>query len=297
MAGLILEVIDSFPRFLSVWGKIKSTDIKERPAVWEKEYMQYYPELLQKQIEDYDQQGIDWREIAEEKVFPYLEDRFLAMYDARDNIKEILPGIIANFERAMDRSVHACLVLYVGLGCGAGWVSRYRGKPAILMGLENIAECGWEGKEALQGLIAHELGHLYQYQVRGNMEDEGNPFLQLYREGFAHWTEKYLLERDFWHVETGINPPGWEEWCEKNFPFLARRFLQTVREKGEAAEFFGHWKGVSGWKSCGFYLGYRFVSGLYEKGYSLEEIAGMDEVEKRVQKFLEVAMQGDNNGS
>lgn len=32
------------------------------------------------------------------------------------------------------------LVIYVGIGCGAGWATTYNRQPAILLGLENIAE-------------------------------------------------------------------------------------------------------------------------------------------------------------
>jgi hypothetical protein len=34
-------------------------------------------------------------------------------------------------------------LLYVGIGCGAGWVTTCASRHAILLGLENIAEEGW----------------------------------------------------------------------------------------------------------------------------------------------------------
>lgn len=58
-----------------------------------------------------------------------------------------LPEVIANvYERGLQtlgfNSDLTC-VIYVGIGCGAGWATSYRQQPAILFGLENIAEEGW----------------------------------------------------------------------------------------------------------------------------------------------------------
>jgi hypothetical protein len=58
------------------------------------------------------------------------------------------------------------LVIYVGLENGAGWVTTLQGKPAVLLGLESIAECGWTDPQTLAGLVAHELGHVIHQQWR-----------------------------------------------------------------------------------------------------------------------------------
>ena len=292
MAGFILEIIDIFPRFLSVWDKIKKTPLPERPEAWEDLIMKDYPELLEKLIDDYRSNQVDWKKVSKEKVFPFLEDRFLDMYEAHDNLMEILPGLIARFERETDRAIHGYLVIYVGIGCGAGWVTEYRGKPAILLGLENVAECCWHKPEALLGLLAHELGHLYQKQVREEKigQDHFSSFTQLFEEGFAHWFEMKLRNKEQTHIAVGINPSGWDKWCEENKSFLAKRFLNKTSRKEDTSEFFGHWQGIYGWKSCGFYLGYLYVKSLFEKGYSIEEVASFEKAEEGLKDFLEEIM-------
>lgn len=71
----------------------------------------------------------------------------------------------------------------VGIGCGAGWVTKYNNKHAVLFGLENIAEEGWTQVDSLRGLAAHELGHVAHFNWR---EREGLP------KGDDAWWQLYL---------------------------------------------------------------------------------------------------------
>ena len=67
------------------------------------------------------------------------------------------------------RTVDADLILYLGLCSGAGWVVRINGKPAVLLGIEKIIELGWYDRDAMTGLVIHELGHIgpfYRYRNR-----------------------------------------------------------------------------------------------------------------------------------
>jgi hypothetical protein len=47
--------------------------------------MAQWPELLAKQIEDYATQGLDWRQIAHERVFLYLDERLAAVQETHVN--------------------------------------------------------------------------------------------------------------------------------------------------------------------------------------------------------------------
>ena len=45
-------------------------------------------------------------------------------------------------------------VIHVGIGCGAGWATRFRGRPAVLFGLENATEVGWRDATTLTALVS-----------------------------------------------------------------------------------------------------------------------------------------------
>jgi len=128
--------------------------------------------------------------------------------------KGLLEGIRAVFRRAQQRFSHPELpivVIYVGIGLGAGWATTYRGSPAILFGLENIAEEGWTDTPTLRGLIAHELSHLlhgYWRQEAGRRFRSG-PLRQLYVEGFADRCERLLNSEGTAHVSQGSD--DWED--------------------------------------------------------------------------------------
>ena len=57
------------------------------------------------------------------------------------------------------RTVDVDVVLYLGLCNGAGWVTDVNGRRSILLGIEKIIELDWCGRDAMPGLIVHELGH------------------------------------------------------------------------------------------------------------------------------------------
>ena len=62
------------------------------------------------------------------------------------------------------RTVDVDVVLYLGLCNGAGWVTDVNGRRSILLGIEKIIELDWCGRDAMTGLIVHELGHAYHLQ-------------------------------------------------------------------------------------------------------------------------------------
>ena len=74
----MLEIIDTFPAFLKYWEKAKSQSLDEQIKGWESIYLAPWPELLNKQLDSYAADKLDWRQIAREKVFPYLTKRMPA---------------------------------------------------------------------------------------------------------------------------------------------------------------------------------------------------------------------------
>ena len=62
------EIIDAFPAFLGFWNDVKNKSIDKQIDAWVHEYMSGWPELLEKQQQDYADQNVDWREIAKQKI-------------------------------------------------------------------------------------------------------------------------------------------------------------------------------------------------------------------------------------
>ncbi|MCJ7655240.1 MAG: hypothetical protein MUO97_08105 [Dehalococcoidia bacterium] len=156
----MLEIIDTFPAFLKYWEKTKSQSLGEQIKGWENIYLAPWPELLTKQLDNYSADKLDWYQIAREKVFPYLTKRMSAMREAHKNLLEYSASLYARAQQVFNFDSDIIVVIYVGIGCGAGWATSYNDTPARLFGLENIAECDWSNVSDIQGLFAHEVGHL-----------------------------------------------------------------------------------------------------------------------------------------
>lgn len=223
------KLIDTFPAFLTYWFKVRDKPLDEQIERWATEYMAPWPELRRKQIEDYSGQGLDWQQIAREKVFPYLAERLPQMQQAQQNLLNLSDPIYTRAQQALGFDSQAIFFIYVGIGCGAGWATTLDRTPAILFGLENIAESGWSDSDALTGLIAHEIGHLAHHLWRRR---QGKPigsgaWWQLYEEGFAQYGESLILASATWHQTSG-RQSDWLNWCRLHKQWLAANFVQTV---------------------------------------------------------------------
>jgi hypothetical protein len=268
----MLEFVDTIPAFLDYWKKACDLPLEAQIDRWAEDYLAPWPDLLALQIEDYNEQGVDWREIARERVFPQLAEHLAAMKLAHINLLAAGELIYQNALKTLGVNLDALFVIHVGIGCGAGWVTRFRGSPAILFGLENIAESGWHEPESISGLIAHELGHLVHgaWRERHGLETGSGPWWHLYEEGFAHYCEGLLLESPTWHqMQSDVD---WLRWCQDNRCWLAAEFIRRV-DAGEAVTaFFGSWFDLRGKKETGYYLGGEVVQRLAEER-RLREIA------------------------
>ena len=69
------KIIDTFDDFLTYWSEAREKPLGRQIERWRAAYIAKYPELLAKQVRDYESQGLDWREIAREHVFPWLAGR------------------------------------------------------------------------------------------------------------------------------------------------------------------------------------------------------------------------------
>lgn len=281
-----LEMIDTFPAFLDYWDQCRDLPLDAQIDRWALDYLSPWPELLGMQIDDYRQQGVDWREVAREKVFPNIPDRLPAMRAAREHLLGL--GLTV-FDRCLDvLGIHfkAVLVIHVGIGCGAGWATRFQGLPAVLFGLENIAESGWSDREAITGLISHEIAHLAhdEWRERKKITPGSGPWWQLYQEGFAQHCGSLVLGAQAWHQVHSDS--DWLQWCQRNRGWLADEFTRRV-DAGEAVTpFFGSWFDLRGKQETGYFLGCEAVQWLAE-ACTLEEIAVLENVEMALRPILE----------
>jgi len=284
------EVIDTFPAFQTYWAKAQNKPMDAQIELWASEYMSNWKELLDKQIEDYSEQNLDWKQIARERIFPYLKERLPAMRRARNNLLKLCPVICSKAEQVLDFSANPCLVIYVGMGCGAGWVTTFRDQYSILFGLENIAECGWSDSASLTGLVSHEMGHVAHYLLRAqnNKKTGSDAWWQLYTEGFAQHYE--ALVNDSSHQET--QDSDWLKWCGQNKRRLAAEFIKAVDKGAPVNAFFGSWFEIDGHSETGYYLGHEVIKVL-EKKMGLRETALLDDYDKYAREILEEVAQED----
>lgn len=188
-----------------------------------------------------------------------------------------LPILQANFAAVtedLDQRVSACfgrtldvdIVLYLGLCCAAGWVTRVNGRDAILLGVEKILELGWQGLDDMYGLLYHELGHVYQAQYgvleRESADSAKNFVWQLFTEGIAMYFEQTLVgDAAYYHQDKD----GWLPWCDEHFRQLLADFNQNLPSMTQFTQrYFGDWCSYHGRGDTGYYLGARFVRYLTE---------------------------------
>jgi len=281
------EILDTYQDFSDFWTHAHSKTVDEQIRLWQTSYMKKYPELLDKQVQSYKSENTDWLEIAK-KIFPTLSTRLRLMKKARNNILASYESICVKALQKLGVDFGILLVVYVGIGCGAGWATIYGGKPAILFGLENIAEEKWHTKNKLRGLISHEIGHLVHMKWRDEWETfeekEQDPLFQLYSEGFAQRFEHLILEKETWHMAQNKD---WSLWCEHNKGWLAKEFLDRLNKHASVNDFFGSWFNIKGKKQTGYFLGHSFICEL-ERTCSLREIAllRIEDVRKLTLRYL-----------
>jgi len=185
--------------------------------------------------------------------------------------------IIDRFGKSIDVDV----ILYLGLCNGAGWVTDVQGRTSILLGIEKIVELQWCDIDSLNGLILHELGHVYQAQygvLHREFQGSSDRFMwQLFTEGIAMVFEQEILgNREYLHQDKN----GWKEWCDQNIRRIAMDFQADCQNMtSENQCYFGDWVDYKGYSDVGYYLGTRFVRFILEKkaydnilGFGIEEV-------------------------
>lgn len=242
-------------------------------AAWKAYAKAISPELPEKCEEDaaaYD---------FEKQILPVLQDAL----ENRKGLKElhlafqkVSERITAGFQKAFGEEPEAEVLLYLGLCNGAGWADQLAGKPAVLLGMEKIWELHWGEEEALFGLVAHELGHLYHEQKGGCFGAAVTPgekgLFQLYSEGVAMFCEQALSGRDDYYHQ---DKDGWLSWCMEREESLKAEYWRRLSAGESVQDFFGDWCSYRGRSDVGYFLGCRFVRFLLKR-YPLEEMLKLE---------------------
>jgi hypothetical protein len=266
------RLVDTWGDFLDFWVEARLKDADAQIGLWQTRYMDKYPELLTKQVKSYEEANVKWQTIAK-RVFSRMPSRIRLMRKARDNVREVYMQVFAKASESLMLDFSVVFVIYVGIGCGAGWATTYQAQPAVLVGLENVADEKWHRKSTLEGMISHELGHLAHMAWRKEWASfekaEQDPLFQLYSEGFAQKCEHLILGKDSWHM---TQEKDWLYWCERNRSWLAKEFLRRLEKHLPVNDFFGSWFNIKEKKQTGYYLGLTFIR-MLETTCSLKEIA------------------------
>jgi hypothetical protein len=282
-------IVDTFPTFLHAVEDQMPDTVDSWLELWTERYMTHWPELFEMQVADYAEQGDDWRQIARDMVFPGMSEKLPAIQDVYRRLKRIIPTIEERVRRTLDFRGQVLYVLYVGIGNGAGWVTTYDGRPAVLFGLEAIIDSGFDSQKILEGLVAHELGHVVHFSWRegGGQKLGSGPWWQLYEEGFAQYCEQQIMGDESWHMRAFNRGEDWLAWCTENKAWLASEYLRAVEEAESVRLFFGSWYHLRGHKQTGYFLGHETIDNLAHS-MALTDIALLDEGEALAQVMRRV---------
>lgn len=251
-------IIDTMPSFWRWWATVADEPVAVRAERWHGEYLAAAPELRDLLLADYANQGQDWRELAAGHTFADLPTLLPDMQTACAALPAAAEAAVEAAAAHLGLDFDVASVFYVGLGY-AGWATHYADRPAVLYGLEGLAENHWITAEALLGMGAHELGHLvhHEWRRRAGQPLFDGPWSYLYDEGFAMVCEQLATGADTWHMAR--SQPGWTEWCREHRAWLAQEYLRTAAEGTPVNPFFGSWYDLAGWRQTGYWLGAEMV--------------------------------------
>ena len=279
------KIVDAFPAFERFWRTVRTQPVTLQIERWEQDYMAPWPELLSKQQDCYASDGVDWRQVARRRVFPYLERRLEKMRRLHRDLLHTLPGSWERTRQLLHLPFPVRFVIYVGIGCGAGWATTYEGRSACLFGLENAAENHDGGDGWSRRVVAHEVAHLaHQAWRKERREQRADPWWTLYEEGFATHCER-LIEPRLFPLRTGKE--NWLAWCEEMRPWLARKFLRDVTARKSLRPFFGSWYNIQGYIETGYYLGSEMIR-AWTRELPLRTVASLplSEIRRRARATL-----------
>lgn len=266
----MLRIIDTFSGIHTLYDQGKFN-----PERWAHYINSVYAEsapLFWRDLDDYFHNG----DMSFEKDFlPLIEavPTHPGLQELHESFLCVTNGLQEKIQTCFGNSLDADIVLYLGLCNAAGWVTTMQGRTTILLGIEKILELNWQDKDAMIGLIYHELGHVYHKQHGSMMHSADNSpqqfVWQLFQEGVAMHFEQLLVgDSSYYHQ----NKDRWLDWCEAHAAQITADFrddLPAMTRRNQ--RWFGDWVSYCGKGDVGYYLGARFVQWLRRK-YSFDEL-------------------------
>ncbi|MCM1024484.1 MAG: hypothetical protein NC395_10565 [Prevotella sp.] len=226
----------------------------------------------------------------EREVLPVLQAAYAdkdRVCEAHGSFCKAVCGLAEKVREKLGCDLDVHIVLYLELCSGAGWATELDGVPAVLLGIEKIAELRWTDEKTVSALIYHELGHIWHYRARNVRTEPKNPaekaLWQLYGEGAAMYAEQLIYgAENFYHQDKN----GWLRWCTENRGRLFGEFLKRVKSGESAGRFFGDRNDFEGYSDVGYYLGCELVRSMAESR-SLDGIANaeLSEIEAELEKL------------
>jgi hypothetical protein len=284
-----IHVVDTYPSFLACWERIECLPAERQADEWLADFRAAWPELARMYEEDYTRDGLDWRQVLAERVFPGLADQLPVMGETRDALPGVVEDAYAEARAALGLDFDVTVVI-VAIGYG-GWATCYEGRRAVLVGLDTLASLSWTDGDTVQAFLLHELGHLLhaEWRARAGVEGGQGPLWQIYEEGFAQRCEHVAMGCETFHMRQGQGE-GWLDWCRGRRSFLAREYLAAVEAGEPVYRFFGSWPEchIEGWREGGHFLGHEVVV-EWQAESTIHDIATLpaDGVEARVRATLE----------
>lgn len=256
-----MEILQTVPQILETFS-----DEQFDLTAWRRYAACVHPNLPQKCEDDiqarFQKQGYGF----ETDVQPILED-CLRHPAALQEIGAVFDAVALTLQQNLtclfDAEPDIMILLYLGLCNGAGWATTLGGKDAVLIGIEKLYELQWTSREDLQGLLFHEIGHLWHKAYRAPrpkwQSRRRKAVLQVYDEGIAMVCEQLLADDEtFFHQ----NKYGWLTWCTAHDAEIKQEYLLRLRRQKSVQDFFGDWVTFQGKSDVGYYLGCRFVRSL-----------------------------------
>lgn len=280
-------VVDLWPEFVEFWRAHDGLGASEQVDGWLRVLEERQPAIHERYLAAMAEDGQDWAEDLLQRHWPSLPERLSQMAEVHSRLPELFHCIATRTREALGTDLEPVLVI-VPVGYG-GWATKYQGRPACDLGLDTIVELEWTSQEALEGLVAHELGHLAHYCWRGESIEYRvrGPLWDIYEEGFAQVCERLVTRRDKSHLVW--YQPGWSQWCQAHRGMLAREFLSRVEMGGSLDGFFGSYPecNIEGYREAGYFLGQEVI-GEWLRDMDLHHVAVLPacETEQRVRETL-----------
>jgi len=280
--------LDLWPAFRQFWSAHAGRPAAEQVAAWLGTLERVCPEVHRRYAASMAADGVDWGEDLLQRHWPSLSGKLPRMGETHDRLLAMFGPMARRARQVLGTDLRPVLVI-VPVGYG-GWATTYQDQPACDLGLDTTVELGWDEPETLEGLIAHELGHLAHYRWRGDniVYQPRGPFWDIYDEGFAQVCERLVRGAEVYHLAR--HQPRWLQWGREHRAALAREFLARVAAREPLHGFFGSYPELhmEGYREMGYFLGQEVVgSWVEQEGLHAAAVIPADDAIRKAQQTLE----------